>query len=118
MNLLDFIYASRRVRSPEALFELFIETMSAIGYNLINFSVIGAHDIPDIHLGFGKINTYPAAWQQYYVRCWKTISEKLCRVSTETVALIGPSARAADAAFSSPFRAASGSYLIPGKYST
>ena len=63
---LNFITATRRAKSVDALFEIFIDAMRAIGFDHINFSVIAAHDISRIHWGFGRINTYPQAWQTYY----------------------------------------------------
>jgi DNA-binding CsgD family transcriptional regulator len=66
MPFIDFLLASRRVKTPEALCILFIETMTALGYDLINFSIIKAYNFPAVHQGFGKINTYPLAWQQHY----------------------------------------------------
>ena len=63
---LNFITATRRAKSVDALFETFIEAMRGFGFDLINFSVIAAYDISSVHWGFGRINTYPGAWRQYY----------------------------------------------------
>lgn len=62
----NFITATRRAKSVDALFEIFIETMRSFGFDLINFSVIAAYDISNIHWKFGRINTYPRAWREYY----------------------------------------------------
>ncbi len=63
---LNFIMATRRANSVDALFEIFIDAMRSIGFDRINFSVIAANDISKDHWGFGRINTYPSAWQAYY----------------------------------------------------
>jgi DNA-binding CsgD family transcriptional regulator len=63
---LNFITATRRAKSVDALFEIFIETMHSLGFDHINFSVIAAYDISNNHWGFGRINTYPGVWRQYY----------------------------------------------------
>jgi DNA-binding CsgD family transcriptional regulator len=64
--LLSFIAATRRIKTVEALFEFFTETMTGLGYDLMNFSIISAYDIAEHHMGFGLINTYPLSWQRYY----------------------------------------------------
>lgn len=83
MTLLQFVIASRRLKDPEALFVLFIDAMRVLGYDRINFSIISANNIPLEHQGFGKINTYPFAWQHYYVRnnCRQIDPVALCATS-------------------------------------
>lgn len=61
MEFIEFLLASRRIKTPEALCTFFVETMTALGYDLINFSIIRAYHFPELHEGFGKINTYPPA---------------------------------------------------------
>lgn len=67
MAFLDFILASRATKSPDELCDLFIEVMKGLGYDRINFSILTALNIPKAHQGFGRINTYPLSWQQYYL---------------------------------------------------
>jgi DNA-binding CsgD family transcriptional regulator len=67
MEFIEFLHASRRIKTPEALCTFFVETMTTLGYDLINFSIIRAYHFPELHEGFGKINTYSPAWQQYYI---------------------------------------------------
>lgn len=84
MPLMDFIKASRRVKTREGLFERYIEVMKTLGYDHINFSVISAYDIGKADLGFGLINTYPSAWQKYYVEhnCRRIDPVAQCATST------------------------------------
>lgn len=62
----DFVEAARKVRSPEQLFSLLVETMNAKGFDRVNFSIARDDDVPARAQGFGLISTYPAFWQSYY----------------------------------------------------
>jgi DNA-binding CsgD family transcriptional regulator len=62
----EFVNAVRAVRTPERLFEVFIEAMEYLGYDRVNFSIMNDRDLPASSQGFGLISTYPVEWRSYY----------------------------------------------------
>lgn len=63
----DFVDATRWVKSPERLCDLFIEAMTHLGYDRVNFSVFHDRELPAEAQGFGIISTYPTDWQRHYI---------------------------------------------------
>jgi len=62
----DFVETTSRTTSCARLFEIFVDAMSNLGFDRVNFSVKVDADIPPTHRGFGILSTYPDDWQRYY----------------------------------------------------
>lgn len=65
-RLEDFIEATGRMTSRERLFETFVDTMAAKGFDKVNFSIGRDDEVPEEELGFGLISNYDDSWQKFY----------------------------------------------------
>jgi len=78
----DFITSTKAVHSKERLYELLIEAVTALGFDLLNVSVVYDPELAEEHWGVGLINTYPAHWQKRYLdRKYAQIDPVLRRAS-------------------------------------
>ena len=63
----DFVEASSKIRSKEHLFDTFKSFMREhCGFDGMNFSVRRDDEVPMSEWGFGIVNSYTDAWQEFY----------------------------------------------------
>jgi len=62
----DYLQEANGANTPRALFDVFIKTMSAYGYDKILFGLATDHNDIGIKAGIGIIQNYPNDWMKYY----------------------------------------------------
>ena len=66
MGIEEFIDTSNKSTSVDELFKLYSQSMAAIGFDRVIFSLMTEHIAIERESGHGVIANYPAEWMSYY----------------------------------------------------
>lgn len=66
MLIEEFICKTNQAKNQQEVFDIFIQTLSTLGYNRVLYSLLTDHQSINRKAGHGIVNNYPEDWLTYY----------------------------------------------------